>query len=213
MDRDRIHAATAQERRNIADLLDELDEAQLATSTLCAGWDVKTMGAHLAGTLVDGTGRVMRLAARRRGNWNVAQDEMARSWALLSTAEITALLREHADGSYWRTPPVAPGLLTEILAHGGDIRIPLGLPFEPDPQLTSTALDFLTGLVPIGFVPFGRLRGLRLHATDLDRTWRDGAEVRGRAAALLMAAIGRTAVFDELEGPGLPLLRQRIAGQ
>jgi len=44
MDRALIHAATAQERRKIADLLDELDEAQLATQTLCAGWDVKTMG-------------------------------------------------------------------------------------------------------------------------------------------------------------------------
>jgi uncharacterized protein (TIGR03083 family) len=212
VDRDLIHAATAQERRNIADLLDELDEAQLATPTLCAGWDVKTMGAHLVCTLADGIVRVMLLAARRRGDSNVAQDEMARRWALLPIAEITARLRELADGSYWRPPPIAPGLLTEILAHGGDIKIPLGLPFEPDPELTTTALDFLTGPVPIGFVPFRRLRGLSLHATDLDRTWRDGAEVRGPAAALLMAAIGRTAVFDELEGPGVPLLRRRISG-
>jgi uncharacterized protein (TIGR03083 family) len=212
VNRDLIHAATALERRKIADLLDDLDDDQLATPTLCAGWDVKTMGAHLVGTLADGTVRMMLLAARRRGNSNVAQDEMARRWALLPTAEIAARLRELADGSYWRPPPVAPGLLAEILAHGGDIRIPLGLPFEPDPQLTATALDFLTGPVPIGFVPFGRLRGLRLHATDLARTWRAGAEVRGPAAALLMACIGRTAVFDELEGPGLPLLRQRISG-
>ncbi|MFZ0225799.1 MAG: maleylpyruvate isomerase N-terminal domain-containing protein, partial [Mycobacterium sp.] len=42
MDRDQIFAATAQERRRIADLIDDLDEAQLATPSLCAGWDVKT---------------------------------------------------------------------------------------------------------------------------------------------------------------------------
>lgn len=211
MDRALIHAATAQERRKIADLLDELDEAQLATQTLCAGWDVKTMGAHLVSTLADGILRMTLLAARRRGNSDVAQDEMARRWALLPTPEITARLRELADGSYFRPPPVAPGLLTEILVHGGDIRIPLGLPFEPDPQLTAAALDFLTGPVPIGFMPLRRLRGLRVHATDLNRTWRDGAEVRGPAAALMMAVVGRTAVFDQLDGPGLPLLRRRIS--
>ena len=46
-------------------------------------------------------------------------------------------------------------MLAEILCHSGDIRIPLGLPFEPDPQLTVIALDFLTGPVPIGLVNAG----------------------------------------------------------
>ena len=45
MDRDHIHAAIAQERRGIADLIDSLYEAQLATESLCTGWDVKTVGA------------------------------------------------------------------------------------------------------------------------------------------------------------------------
>ena len=47
VDPDQIFAATAQERRRIADLIDSLDEVQLATPSLCAGWDVKTVGAHL----------------------------------------------------------------------------------------------------------------------------------------------------------------------
>jgi hypothetical protein len=98
------------------------------------------------------------------------------------------------------------------LAHSGDIRIPLGLPFEPDPQPTAIALDFLAGPVPIGLVPLGRLRGIRLQATDIDRTWGKGQEIRGRSAELLMAAVGRNAVLDALDGPGLPSLRQRISG-
>jgi hypothetical protein len=92
------------------------------------------------------------------------------------------------------------------------MRIPLGLPFEPDPHLTATALDFLTGPVPIGLVPLRRLRGIRLQATDIDRAWGKGQEIRGQSAELLMAAVGRTAVLDALDGPGLPLLRQRISG-
>jgi hypothetical protein len=98
------------------------------------------------------------------------------------------------------------------LAHSGDIRIPLGLPFEPDPRLTATALDFLTGPVPIGLVPLGRLRGICWQATDMGRTWGEGQEIRGPAPQLIMAAVGRSAVLDALDGPGLSLLRQRISG-
>lgn len=211
MERDQIHAATAQERRRIADLIDDLDEAQLATPSLCAGWDVKTVAAHLVSFLAEGTLRVTWLGARR-GSPDRAIDELARLRAQRPAAEIAASLRDLADHRYWRPPPQAPGLLAEVLAHSGDIRIPLGLPFEPDPQPTAIALDFLTGPVPIGLVPLGRLRGIRLQATDIDRTWGKGQEIRGRSAELLMAAVGRNAVLDALDGPGLPSLRQRISG-
>ena len=170
VERDQIHAATAQERRRIADLIDDLDEAQLATPSLCAGWDVKTVAAHLVSVLAEGTLRVTWLGARR-GSPDRAIDELARRRAQRPAAEIAASLRDLADHRYWRPPPQAPGLLAEVLAHSGDIRIPLGLPFEPDPQPTAIALDFLTGPVPIGLVPLGRLRGIRLQATDIDRTW------------------------------------------
>lgn len=211
MERDQIHAATAQERRRIADLIDDLDEAQLATPSLCAGWDVKTVAAHLVSFLAEGTLRVTWLGARR-GSPDRAIDELARRRAQRPAAEIAASLRDLADHRYWRPPPQAPGLLAEVLAHSGDIRIPLGLPFEPDPQPTAIALDFLAGPVPIGLVPLGRLRGIRLQATDIDRTWGKGQEIRGRSAELLMAAVGRNAVLDALDGPGLPSLRQRISG-
>jgi uncharacterized protein (TIGR03083 family) len=211
VDRESIHAATAQERRRIADLIDSLDGVQLATPSLCAGWDVKTVGAHLVSIMVEGTGRVTWLGVRR-GSPDRAIDELARRHAERPATEIAASLRDLADRRYWRPPPQAPGLLAEVLAHSGDIRIPLGLPFDLDPQPTATALDFLTGPVPIGLVPLGRLRGIRFKATDMEKTWGKGQEIRGRAAELLMAAVGRTAVLDALDGPGLPLLRQRISG-
>ena len=208
MERDQIFAATAQERRRIADLIDELDDAQLATPSLCTGWDVKTVAAHLASYLAEGSLRVSWLGVRRGGP-DRAIDEMARRTAQRPASEIAESLRDLADHRYWRPPPVGPGLLAEVLAHSGDMRIPLGLPFEPDPQLTSTALDVVTGPVPIGLVPLRRLRGIRWQATDIDRAWGDGLEIRGRSAELLMAAVGRTSVCDNLDGPGIRLLRQR----
>jgi uncharacterized protein (TIGR03083 family) len=168
------------------------------------------MGSHLVSALADGTTRATLLAWRRR-SMDKALDELARRRAHWSAAKIAASLRDLADRQYWRPPPQPPGLLAEIFCHSGDIRIPLGLPFEPDPQLTVIALDFLTGPVPLGLVKMGQNRGIRWQATDIDQTWGKGPEIRGRTADLLMAAVGRTATLDALDGPGLPLLQQRIS--
>jgi len=209
LDRERVFTAVANERRQIATLIEGLDAAQLATPSLCSGWDVKTVAAHLACSVTDGFSVVMRTALRR-GSLARAIDEFARRRGQLPAAEIVATLRQRAD--YPLSPPVfgpvAP--FADILIHGGDIRIPLSLPFEPDPQQVAIALDFLTGPWPFGFVPLGRLWGISLHGTDTDRSWGEGAEIRGPAAALMMAASGRTALLDNLDGPGLRLLRQRL---
>jgi uncharacterized protein (TIGR03083 family) len=212
VDREGVLAATARERCRIADLIDSLDEAQLATPSLCAGWAVKTVAAHLVSMLIDGPPAIARLAVRYM-NPDRAIDELARRRARLPPAEITANLRRLADHRYWSPPPRGDrGPLADVFVHSGDIRIPLGLPFEPDPHLVVEALDRLTLSTPTGLAPVSRLRGICLHATDVDRRWRKGEEVRGPIAALLMAAGGRTALLDALDVPGLPLLRQRISG-
>lgn len=54
-DREMVFAAVADQRRQLASLLDGLDAAQLATPRLCAGWEVKTMAAHVVSTVTDGT--------------------------------------------------------------------------------------------------------------------------------------------------------------
>ena len=91
-------------------------------------------------------------------------DALARRRARLPAADIAATLRDGAD--HGLSPPVTGPVsgLTDVLVHGGDIRIPLGLTFEPDPHLVSLALDFLTGFRAMAFVPFNRLRGIRLRA-------------------------------------------------
>jgi uncharacterized protein (TIGR03083 family) len=123
-------------------------------------------------------------------------------------------LRPDSYADHELSPPITGPLsgLTDVLVHGGDIRIPLGLPFDPDPEQVELALDFLTGPLPLGFVPRGRLRAICLRATDVDRTRGAGEQIRGPAAALMMAACGRVETLDALDGPGLPLLRRRLSG-
>ncbi len=163
------------------------------------------MAAHLVSVVADSFWMFQRTALRCRGV-DRAIDELARRRAQLPAAEIAAALRRYAGHEL--SPPITGPLsgLTDVLVHGGDIRIPLGLPFAPDPERVRLALDFLTGPLPLGFVPRGQLRGICLHGTDVDRTWGKGAEVRGPVTALMMSASGRTALLDAFDGPGAPLL-------
>jgi uncharacterized protein (TIGR03083 family) len=211
VDREFVFAAVADERRQIASLIDSLDDAQLASPSLCRGWDVKTVAAHLVSVVADSSWAFQRTALRR-GGVHRAIDELARRRVELPAAEIAATLRLNADHEL--SPPITGPRsgLADVLVHGGDIRIPLGLPFAPDHQRVGLALDFLTGPLPLGFVPRRRLRGISLYAMDIDRTWGTGAEVRGRVADLMMAACGRVQTLDTLDGPGSALLRHRLMG-
>jgi uncharacterized protein (TIGR03083 family) len=210
VNREYVFAAVANERRQIANLVDRLSDAELATPSLCTGWDVKTVAAHVLSTVDDGLSVFMRLAARR-GSLARAIDELARRRAQLPAAEIAASLRRIADRPI--SPPLFGPLdpLADVLVHSGDMRIALRVPFDPDPHLAALALDFLTGPWPFGFVPLGRLRGISLRGTDIGRVWGKGAEICGPAAALMMAVGGRAALLDTLNGPGLQLLRDRLS--
>jgi uncharacterized protein (TIGR03083 family) len=99
VDHDQIHAAIALERRRIADLIDSLDESQLATESLCTGWNVKTVAAHLISPLADGTVRPILLGLCRASLARVT-DERARRRAQTPAAEIAATLRDLADDQY-----------------------------------------------------------------------------------------------------------------
>lgn len=205
-----MFATVADERRSIANLVDGLDTAQLATASLCSGWDVKTVAAHLVSDFADGF-RGFMVSGLRHGGMNRGIDALARRRAQAPAGEIAEMLRRHAD--YRLSPPVTGPLsgLTDVLVHGADIRIPLGLEHRPEPQHVARVLDFLTGPTQFGFFSRRRLRGISLHDDDTGRTWGSGDPIRGPGVALMLAVCGRTAAFDRLEGAGLSLLRGRLA--
>lgn len=208
--RDDLAPIIATARRAVADLLDGLDEQQLSTPSLCAGWDVRTVAAHLACAAEPAALRSFaRDLLAARGRVHRANDAAARRAARRPVADVAAALRANADRVL--SPPVTGprGPLTDVLVHDGDIRLPLGMPLTPDPEAVRLALDFVTTGRPVGFVPRGRLRGVRLVPTDVDGAWGGGPEIRGRGIHLLMAACGRTAVLDRLEGAGVGMLAGR----
>lgn len=199
----------ARERRIAADVLDSLTPEQLATPSYCGDWSVQTVGAHLLMPLRMST-RTFLLAVLRTGNPDKANDLVTRRFAQAPVAEISAGLRAEADNRFH--PPTlgheAP--LTELVVHGQDFRRPLGLPIAFSTDTLRHVLGFLaTPKARRGFVPRGRLDGLRLEADDLDWSYGDGDLVRGPGAALAFAMCGRSAANDELDGPGVRLLAAR----
>lgn len=72
-ERDRVFDAVAHERRGIADLIDGLTPEQLATPSLCGGWDVKTVAAHLVSDFLDGF-RGFLVSGIRHGNMDKGID-------------------------------------------------------------------------------------------------------------------------------------------
>ncbi len=195
-------ALIAAERRALADLLDGLTDEQLAAPSLCEGWTVKDVAAHV---MMGPTGTMREFASamvRGGGRFGAANRIMVERRRSLSRAEVTALLRDHAESRF--TPPTldwhAP--LSDLLIHREDIAGALGLPHDRPADPWAHVLDFLVGpKARRGFVR-GALPDLTYAGTDLEWSHGSGPVVSGPAAALALAICGRTVRLDDLAGPG-----------
>lgn len=205
-----IFAEIADERRDLADLVAGLTEAQLATPSLCGEWTVRDVVAHLVVPLEVGIPRFALAMLAARGNFDRANVRLARDQARRPVTELVAVLRRKADSRF--TPPgsgpEAP--LTDLLVHRLDIGWPLQLSRDPQAERLRTSLTYLTTGPAPGFVTKGALDGLRFEATDLDWAQGSGPMVSGTAEALLMAICGRPVAFDRLTGDGVAPLRARL---
>lgn len=211
MDNDDVFRRTAANRRRAADLLDGLTPEQWNTPTLCAGWTMLELGGHLLMPMENSLPRFLVALVRARGSADRAVDIISRDLARRGPEGIVRTLREKADKPV-KVPIVGPfGPMADSCIHLRDAARPLGSEVTPPLDDWRVVLDFLASPAQRGFVPKGRLTGLRLHATDLDWRSGDGAEVAGPAEAVAMAVTGRAVALADLDGDGVALLRDRIA--
>jgi uncharacterized protein (TIGR03083 family) len=206
-----VYEMIANERRALADVFDKLTPEQLRTPSLCDGWTVHDIAAHLIMPLKTGFPTIALSLIASRGDFDRANLKLTRRHAARPITDLVDTLRREAAHRF--TPPgTGPeASLTELLLHGQDIRRPLGIDREFSEERIAAALRFLTESKFRGFVPKGRLDGLAFEATDLVWTYGTGAPVRGRAEALLLAISGRRASLRELEGDGVAVLQERSA--
>ena len=103
------YARTASNRLMIADFLETLDDAQWQSDTLCAGWTVGHLAAHLVQPMLIGFGRFFLVALRYRGDTDRTVDHFTRQLAHKPRPELIALLRAHAADRV-NPPPFAKAM-------------------------------------------------------------------------------------------------------
>lgn len=187
------------ERLAFIDLLETLTEDQWRTPSLCSAWTVEHVAAHLAWTPVAGPLELGPAALRAGFRTNRLIAESAVRWAARGRPAILDQLRRNAetDAKPLGMPPVAA--LTDAVVHGLDVRVPLGLHRDVDPEAFRLIADWTVGsrwpmTIPVGGSPRKRLRGTRLVATDADWAWGEGTEVREPADMVLLRLLGRDLV-------------------
>jgi uncharacterized protein (TIGR03083 family) len=203
----------AHQRRHLADLLDNLDEAQWRTPSLCADWTVREVVGHLITPFAWGTAKFLLRLVVGGFNLDKTMSQAAKQLAQRPTSTLVGTIRAHAENR-WTPPGLGPeASLTDIVIHTQDICRPLGLPQSVDGEWARRILDFLVSRKARVITDPTWIAGLRLAPDDLDWVWGAGPEVRGKAEAVMMALGGRTAVLDELTGAGVVQLRARFAAR
>ncbi|HEX7301336.1 maleylpyruvate isomerase family mycothiol-dependent enzyme [Lentzea sp.] len=199
MDDQRIWQTIDAERAAAADLVGGLTEAQWACPSLCAGWTVREVAAHLTLGPRMTVGATLGAFARARGSFNRMVDRTARAEALRPTGEIVSQLRGIVGSRRLAPGQSLKNALMDAMVHLDDMALPLGVDHSMPIDAAVVAADDLWRM---GF-PFHarrRFAGHRLVATDADWSAGEGAEISGPIGALVMALAGRTATIPRLTG-------------
>ncbi|WP_433160561.1 maleylpyruvate isomerase family mycothiol-dependent enzyme [Kribbella sp. CA-247076] len=194
-----IRAAVAAERTELAALLSDLPAEDWDRPTLCAGWRVRELVAHITMPYRSSMPRFLLGMVKARGKFDVYADRQARQDAAdLSAAELTESLRQNVDHP-WKPPGGGyEGALSHDVIHGLDLTVGLGIDRSVPADRLHLILD---DLKPRQLKYFGvDLTGIQLRATDLDWSHGTGEVLSGKAQDLLLVLCGRTLPVDHLTG-------------
>src|ERR1700756_3093662 len=182
-----IWATIAAERGALADDLADLTPAQWDTPSLCPGWTVRDMVAHLSATAsLNPATFVLGIAKSGFSFDKFANAQVARHRG----ADPAATLAEFRGLQNSTSAPPGPKtswLGEEVVVHGADVRRPLGIPHTYSPDAVRQVIDFYKGSnMLIGSK--NRVAGLSLQATDHDWAHGQGGPQTPVQGALLSLA-------------------------
>ena len=197
---DTIQDMIAAQRGELAAVLDALPSSGWDQATLCAGWRVREVVAHVTMPFRYSGPRFVWELARSRGRFNEMADRVARrDAARMSPAELAEAVRSNI-GHPWRPPGGGfEGALAHDVIHGLDITVPLGLALTVPEERLRRVLPASADDKSVMF--FGTdLAGIQFRACDLDWTLGAGTPLTGTAADLLLAVCGRKLPAGRLSG-------------
>lgn len=194
-----IWQAVHAERRHLAADLAELRDEQWSVPSLCPGWDVHDVLAHLVDTARTGRLAFVRALLTARMDFDRANENGIARERRPDPRDTLAALRQATD--LRRTPPANLATrLVEAIVHGEDIRRPLRITGTyPEGAIVHALAHQLRTPVSFGG---GRERaaGFRLVDPATGASWGTGDDVEADALDLLLVVSGR------------PVDRERLAG-
>lgn len=199
-----VHA----ERAALINDLTQLTDEDWSTPSLCAGWTVHDVAAHLVDTAK--TNRRAFVAAFIRAGFDFhrlnargVQRERA-----ATPGETLDRLRQAAPLTATAPAPLDSRLVEEVL-HGEDIRRPLGLTRAYPQEAVIRALRSQARTSASMGGAKDVVQRVHLTATDAALSLGEGPEVSGPVLSLLLGISGRRVALPDLTGPGLPALNPR----
>jgi uncharacterized protein (TIGR03083 family) len=210
MEHSDVWTAIDDQRCALVHLLEDLSEKEWRQPSLCHGWTVRQVAAHLAlqNTAWSAMPRAV-LDLLRHGGVNGAIHAMGCRHAELPVQAIISEIRDRIG--VWRPLPAVTFRETAIdyLVHSQDIAVPLGRTLPMPPGLAVIAADRVWSS-PRMFHARKKLAGYRLVADDAPWTAGQGQEISGPVGALLLLLTGRPAALPQLSGPGAAGLRELL---
>ncbi len=196
------------ERASLLTTVEQLDPSDWDTPSLAVGWRVRDVVAHVNFNVTLGLGTAIVGMLKARGDIHRFMATHARKVGERPIAEhLEALRRVAVSETVAPTTKSSDGGI-DAFVHHHDIALAVGREVPTD----EARLRWLADGIPQATRFIGcaeRVRDVRMIATDIDWHYGTGPEVRGPAAAIILAACGRSVWLDRLEGPGRDVLAQR----
>ena len=188
MNTDEIWRRVDEQRIGLAGLLEGLTAEQWTAPSLCDGWQVRDVAAHLTHSHMHPVRAIVE-AARSGFRFDSMIQRLGREDPR-SQAEIAIALRG-MSGSRKRVPGTSVQQpLIELLVHGQDITVPLGIDWPMPLDAAREAAQKLSGMTfPLNGQR--RLAGIRLVATDAEFAAGEGREVQVPIGDIVMVLAGR----------------------
>ena len=174
----------------LATLLDGGSADAWATPSLCAGWTVREVVAHITMPVRTGFLTVLAGVIRKRGDFNAYADQAARRGAQLPTTELVSALRDPRLHSW--TPPGGglTGALVHTVVHSLDVARPLRVGHQRAPSVLRAVLDDLVAPRSQKFFGFDE-RSKPVTAADIDWSFGVGWPLVTDAESAVLHLAGR----------------------
>lgn len=197
------------ERAALADDLAGIGPEQWRHGTLCGQWDVEQVVAHLSAAASIGQWRWIRSMLGARFRPDVHNLRRLKEHLGATPEQTLEQFRAIVTSTTSPTSDTA-AYLGEVVVHAQDIRHPLGLAHTPSLEALTPVAEFFARR-DFAVPSRSNAAGLELKADDGPFAAGAGPLVTGSTLALVMAMAGRGAYLEQLQGPGLETLRQRLA--